>query len=154
NPDGTSLVTNIWYGDVSFFDFSKNAARDWYKQALAGFLSAGTNGPWDDLNQPAQVFMPQAPEEFGGQSPPALNARNIYALTQVGLFNEMWRETHPNDRFWAISRSGYAGLQSYSANWSGDTLSTFDSLRVSVQMSISMGFSGQNFFGHDIGGFL
>jgi alpha-glucosidase len=154
NPDGTSLVNTIWYGDVSFFDFSKDATRNWYKGALAGFLSAGTNGLWSDLNEPAQNFMPQATYDFGGQHRPDLTARNIYALMELGLFNEMWREAHPNDRFWAISRSGYSGIQRYSANWSGDTLSTFDSLRVSVQMTINMGFSGQNFFGHDIGGFL
>jgi alpha-glucosidase len=60
----------------------------------------------------------------------------------------------PNTRPWSLSRSGYAGIQRYAANWSGDTNSTFDSLRVSVQITNQMGLSGQNQFGHDIGGFL
>jgi alpha-glucosidase len=68
--------------------------------------------------------------------------------------NSVQRAAYPNVRPWAISRSGFSGIQRYAANWSGDTLSSFDSLRVSLEMTISMGLSGQNFFGHDIGGFL
>lgn len=154
NPDGTSLVSSIWYGDVSFYDFTDKAARAFYKQALGSFLSSGTNGLWVDLNEPAQSFMPQATYGFDGRPRVDLSARNLYALRELDLLNETWVQTHPNERFWGLSRSGYSGIQRYSANWSGDTLSTFDSLRVSLEMTISMGFSGQNFFGHDIGGFL
>lgn len=154
NPDGTSLVSSNWYGDVSFWDFTNSGARTWYKQALAGFLSAGTNGIWADLNEPAQNYMPQATYNSDGQAQRDSAARNTYALNELSLLNQTWSETHPNERYFGVSRSGYSGIQRYTANWSGDTLSTFDSLRVSLQMSISMGFSGQNFFGHDIGGFL
>ena len=154
NPDGTSLVTSIWYGDISFLDFTKSAAVSWYEQSLAGFLSAGANGVWADLNEPAENFMPQATYNFNGNPHTDLQARNIYALTELSVVNQVQTTIHPNDRPWAISRSGYSGIQRYAANWSGDTLSSFDSLRVSLEMSISMGFSGQNFFGHDIGGFL
>ena len=154
NPDGTSLVTSIWYGDVSFLDFTKDAAKAWYEQSLAGFLSSGANGLWNDLNEPAENFMPQATYNFNGNPRTDLQARNIYALNELSAVNQVQTTVHPNDRPWAISRSGYSGIQRYSANWSGDTLSSFDSLRVSVEMSISMGLSGQNFFGHDIGGFL
>lgn len=154
NPDGTTLVNNIWYGDISFLDFSNPATQAWYKLALAGFLTVGTNGIWNDLNEPAQNFMPQATYNYGGAPRADLGGRNVYALGELSVINEMWRTAKPNDRYWGVSRSGYAGIQRYSANWSGDTLTSFDSLRVSLEMSISMGFSGQNFFGHDIGGFL
>jgi alpha-glucosidase len=63
-------------------------------------------------------------------------------------------EHRPNERPFILARSGYAGSQRYNANWSGDSLSTFDSLRVSVQMSLHMALSGMILFGHDIGGFL
>ena len=53
-----------------------------------------------------------------------------------------------------FSRSGYSGIQRYAHTWGGDAPSTYDSLRVAIQMSISMGLSGQNQFGHDTGGFL
>ena len=154
NPDSTSVVTSIWFGDISFLDFTNPATVAWYQQSLAAFLTTGTNGLWADLNEPAQNFMPQATYNFAGSPRPDLQGRNTYALSELGVINSVQRTLHPNDRPWAISRSGYSGIQRYSANWSGDTLSSFDSLRVSLEMSISMGLSGQNFFGHDVGGFL
>jgi alpha-glucosidase len=154
NPDGTTLVGSIWYGDISFLDFTSSLATAWYQQSLAGFLSAGANGLWADLNEPAENFMPQATYNFGGTPQRDLVGRNVYALNELSVLNSVQTAIHPNDRPWAIARSGYSGIQRYAANWSGDTLSSFDSLRVSLEMSISMGLSGQNFFGHDVGGFL
>lgn len=154
NADGTTKVSSIWYGDVSFIDFTSARARQWYLPQLIDFLRLGVDGVWNDLNEPSQNFMPQAVYDFYGQSKPDDYARNLYALHQLSLTFEAMRKAQPDVRPWAISRSGYSGIQRYAANWSGDIHSTFDSLRVSVQMSISMGLSGQNFFGHDIGGFL
>lgn len=154
NADGTTKVSSIWYGDVSFIDFTSPRAREWYLPRLMDFLRLGVDGVWNDLNEPSQNFMPQAVYDFYGQNLPDDYARNLYALHQLSLTYEAMRKTRPDVRPWAISRAGYAGIQRYAANWSGDINSTFDSLRVSVQMTISMGLSGQNFFGHDIGGFL
>ncbi|MEK7235515.1 MAG: hypothetical protein AAB242_02775, partial [Nitrospirota bacterium] len=36
---GQSLVGGIWFGDVSFIDFTRSAARSWYKDQLKTFLS-------------------------------------------------------------------------------------------------------------------
>ena len=151
---GTSLVNSIWYGDVSWIDFTKPAARDWYKQVLKTFLAQGISATWDDLNEPAQVFMPQAMYDNGGVPQTDQQARNTYALNETAVSYQAQKELRANVRPWVLSRSGYAGIERYSANWSGDTQSTFDSLRVSIEMSASMGLSGQDQFGHDIGGFL
>jgi alpha-glucosidase len=153
-PDGTSLVNSIWYGDVSWIDFTEPAARDWYKQVLKTFLAQGITATWDDLDEPAQVFMPQAIYNNGGSPKTDSQARNTYALNETSLSYQAQAELRANLRPWVLSRSGYAGIERYSANWSGDTQSTFDSLRVSIEMSGSMGLSGQDQFGHDIGGFL
>ena len=154
NRDGTPLVMPIWYGDVSYVDFTNVEARKWYKPHLADFLKLGIDGVWNDLNEPSQNFMPQAMYSYFGSNQPDRYARNVFSLHHVSLTDETQLEARPNVRPWAISRSGYSGIQRYAANWSGDTATSFDSLRVSIQMSVSMGLSGQNFFGHDIGGFL
>jgi alpha-glucosidase len=153
-PGGASLVNSIWYGDVSWIDFSNPLARSWYQQVLEMFLSQGISATWIDLNEPAQVFMPQAVYNNNGNPQSDLQARNTYALKEAAMSYQAQKELRVNERPWVLSRSGYAGIQRYSANWSGDTLSTFDSLRVSIEMSASMGLSGQDQFGHDIGGFL
>lgn len=155
SSDGTPLVNNIFYGDVSWLDFTRSTVKSWYKLALKSFLSlGGTSAVWNDLNEPAQNFMPQAIYNFDGQGRTDTQARNLYALNEVATSWQAQRELQPNVRPWVLSRSGYPGIQRYAANWSGDTASSFDSLRVSIQISISMGLSDQNQFGHDVGGFL
>jgi alpha-glucosidase len=151
---GQSLVNNIFYGDVSWFDFTKPSTRAWYDDAIKTYLQTGISGVWNDLNEPAQNSMPQAIYDFGGDPHTDQQARNLYALQEVSLNYQAQQELRPNVRPWILSRSGYPGIQRYAANWSGDNYSTFDGLRVNLEMSLSMGLSGQNQFGHDVGGFL
>lgn len=142
------------FGDVSWLDFSNPAAARWYVARLREFLGTGVSGIWNDINEPASNFMPQAIHDFAGERRTDREARNLYALTEVALTQEAMLETRPNERPFILSRSGYAGSQRYNANWSGDSLSSFDSLRVSIQLSQHMALSGMVLFGHDIGGFL
>lgn len=149
-----TVVTNIFLGDVSWLDFTKAAVVDWYKAQLGVFLAQGVSALWNDLNEPASNVMPLAIYDFDGAPRHEDETRNIYALNENVMAYEAQLEARPNTRPWNLSRSGFAGLQRYAASWSGDTNSTFDSLRVSIQMSASMGLSGMLQFGHDIGGFL
>jgi alpha-glucosidase len=151
---GQPLVNNVWYGDVSWIDFTKPSARDWYRSVVPYFLGGSIDGMWVDLNEPAQNYMDGAIYDVDGQHRTDVETRNIYALHEAAVDYDAQKATHPNTRPWSMSRSGFAGIQRYSSNWGGDENSTFDSMRVSVEMSISMGLSGQNQFGHDIGGFL
>ena len=151
---GAPLITSIWYGNVSWIDFTRSDVQTWYVNALQSFLANGISATWNDLNEPAESFMPQAIYNFNGNPQTDQQARDTYALREAALTRQAQLELRPNQRPWSISRSGFAGIQRYSANWSGDTNSTFDSLRVSIEMSASMGISGQDQFGHDIGGFL
>ncbi len=154
NTFDQSVVTSIFLGDVSWLDFTKSAVIDWYKSQLAVFLSKGVSALWNDLNEPASNLMPLAIYDFDGAPRMEDETRNIYALYENLMAYEAQLQARPNVRPWNLSRSGFSGIQRYAATWSGDTLSTFDSLRVSIQMSASMGLSGMLQFGHDIGGFL
>ena len=151
---GQPVVSSIWYGNVSWIDFTRTDAAAWYQSSLQSFLASGISGTWNDLNEPAENFMPQATYNFNGAPQTDPLARNTYALHEASVSYQAQSALHPTVRPWVFSRSGFAGIQRYSANWSGDTLSTFDSLRVSIEISNSMGLSGQDQFGHDIGGFL
>nr|WP_316640525.1 TIM-barrel domain-containing protein [uncultured Roseateles sp.] len=153
-PDGQPLITPIWMGEVSWIDFTKPAARADFKLRLKNFLATGVSGLWADLNEPAANDMPYARFDFSGQPRLEYASRNVYALLEVAALHEALAEAQPGLRPFIVSRSGFAGMQRYAANWSGDTDSTFDSLRVQVQIAASMGLSGQNLFGADVGGFL
>lgn len=149
-----SLLNTIWFGNVSWVDFSHSPAYAWYKAQLTTFLSTGIHGLWNDLNEPANNFMPDAVFDFDGNPRSETEARNLYALLANKLAYEAQIELSPDVRPWNFSRSGYAGIQRYAHTWGGDAPSTWDSLKVAIQMSISMGLSGQNQFGHDTGGFM
>ena len=151
---GNSIANDIWYGHVSWVDFTKDGGANWYKNHLKTFLEAGIDGLWNDLNEPAQNFMAEAIYNFNGDPRLDLEARNLYALFHAKTSREAMTELRPNIRPWNFIRSGTSGIQRYGCTWSGDTSTSFDSLRVSIQISIHMGLSGQNQFGHDIGGFL
>jgi len=147
-------VNEIFLGPVSWFDFSKAQVRQWYNDQLQAFLDVGVTALWNDLNEPASNIMPFVIYDFDGEPRGEDEARNIYALLENKMTTEAQLRKRPNTRPWNLSRSGFSGLQRYAATWSGDTASTYDSLRVSVQMSASMGLSGLAQFGHDVGGFL
>ncbi len=153
-PDGKALVNQIWAGLVSWFDFTRTQARRWYVDHLKAFLTTGIDAVWNDLNEPAQNHMPEAIYAYDGQPRTDLEARNVFALHQAQASRDAQLELRPDTRPWLLSRAGYAGIQRYGANWGGDQESTWDAMRVSVQMQQSMTLSGQNQYGHDVGGFL
>jgi len=154
-PNGQSLINQIWFGWVSWLDFSKSGVRDWYSGALQWFMGTyHIDGVWNDLNEPAANYMPEAIYDFDGQPRTDLEARNLYALQEAKTSYEAQRQLRPNTRPWVFSRSGFAGQHRYGAMWGGDADTAWWSLRTNVELSLSMGLSGQPFFGHDIGGFL
>lgn len=156
NAEGAPVVTRIFepFGNVAWVDYTNPELGAYYVERLQTFLDSGVSGIWNDLNEPAGSFMPDALYDFGGQNRTDLQARNLYALANVKRSHQAMLEARPDERPFILTRSGYSGIQRYAANWSGDTLSTFDSLRVSVQMSLHMSLSGTVLFGHDIGGFV
>ncbi len=154
--DGTghSLVATTFVGPASFLDFSQSRVRNWYKPWLGSFLQSGINAVWNDMDEPWANFIPNAVYGFDGKPRTDLQARNLYGFEQASASYEAQQQANPNVRPWVLTAPGYPGIQRYAAGFSGDTLSTFDSLRVSLQLSIHMGLSGQVQFGHDVGGFL
>lgn len=151
---GGSRVSTIWFGDVSWFDFTNSTAAAWYAEQAPGFLSRGVDAVWNDLNEPAENFMPDAVFDFDGGKRTELESRNLYALYVNKTSYASQAALRPNIRPWNMSRAGYPGIQRYASTWSGDGNSDFATLKVNIQMSVSMGLSGQNQFGHDSGGFL
>src|SRR6185436_11373032 len=147
-------VTDIWFGRVGWFDFTKPTAVRFYVDVLKSFLSTGISATWNDLNEPAANYMVDGIYDFNGDPRTDQQARNVYALHESAASYQAQLEARPNVRPWILSRAGYAGMQRYAANWGGDQTASFDSMRVSVQMASSMALSGQNQYGHDIGGFI
>ena len=70
------------------------------------------------------------------------------------MYFEGSRKTEPDRRPFALHRNGYAGLARYGWLWSGDTTSTWKTLRAQMMVGINAGLSGLTYWGTDIGGFV
>lgn len=151
---GAPLTTSLFLGQASFIDFTRSDTRSLYEYLLGNFMETGIDAVWNDLGEPAANYIPNATYDFDGHPRSDQQARNIYALSQARASYGAQQQWRPTLRPWVLTAPGYSGSQRYSAGFSGDTLSTFDSLRVSVEITQHMGLSGQVQFGHDIGGFL
>jgi alpha-glucosidase len=63
------------------------------------------------------------------------------------------RKLKPDERPFVLTRAAYAGAQRYAATWTGDNSSTWNHLKMSTPMLLSMGICGYPLVGDDIGGF-
>jgi len=63
-------------------------------------------------------------------------------------------KTSMNKRPFILTRAGYAGLQRYTAIWTGDNRPEEDHMLLGVRLLNSLGLSGVPFAGMDIGGFI
>jgi alpha-glucosidase/alpha-D-xyloside xylohydrolase len=75
-------------------------------------------------------------------------------LERNRMYFEGSREVKPDVRPFALHRNGYAGLQRYGWLWSGDTSSTWQTLRAQIMDGIATGLSGIPYWGSDTGGFV
>jgi alpha-glucosidase len=87
-----------------------------------------------------------------GETASHLQVHNVYGLNMARASFEGFRQAL-NRRPFVLSRSGYAGLQRYSAIWTGDNRSEEDHMLLGVRLLCSLGLSGMPFTGMDIGGF-
>jgi hypothetical protein len=76
-------------------------------------------------------------------------------LTRNRMYWEGPLLDRPDERPYALHRNGYAGMQRYASFlWSGDTFSTWETLRAHVPIAINTGLTGIPLWGTDIGGFV
>ena len=78
---------------------------------------------------------------------------NVYGMLNSQATYEGLRRLAPDERPFVLTRASYAGGQRYAATWTGDNLSRWDHLKLSVSMLVNMGLSGFAYIGDDIGGF-
>uniref|UniRef100_A0A7N0VDJ9 Alpha-glucosidase n=2 Tax=Kalanchoe fedtschenkoi TaxID=63787 RepID=A0A7N0VDJ9_KALFE len=160
--DGKPYVGEVWPGPCVFPDFTQSKSRSWWSHLVKDFVSNGVDGLWNDMNEPA-IFkvvtktMPDSnvhrgdPELGGLQNHP--HYHNVYGLLMARSTYEGMQLADENKRPFVLTRAGFIGSQRYAATWTGDNLSNWDHLHMSVAMVLQLGLSGQPLSGPDIGGF-
>ena len=117
----------------------------------------GIHGYWNDMNEPA-VAGSYLPDnllfDLDGHKANALEAKNVYSLQMARSSYEAAIKNGNGRRPFVLTRSGFAGVQRYSAVWSGDNTSKDEGLLSGVLLNSQMGLSGLSFCGYDVGGYI
>ena len=154
-PDKAFYTGQVWPGWCNFTDFTSEKGRAWWKNQVKFFSDNGVSGIWNDMNEiatwgskmPSNVLF-----DFDGAPASHLQAHNVYALEMARSSYEGAKQ-HFKERPFILTRSGYAGLQRYSAIWTGDNRAEESHMLAGVRLLNSLGLSGVPFTGMDIGGF-
>lgn len=138
-------------------DYTNPNTRQWWKDKMKWLPDNGIHGYWNDMNEPALggSYLPDnLLFDFDGKNANALEAKNVYGFQMARSSYEAAMQNSPDRRPFILTRSGFAGVQRYSAVWSGDNTASDEGLLSSVLLNSQMGLSGLSFCGHDIGGFI
>lgn len=156
---GKPYVGRVWPGNTVFPDFTREAARRWWGTLYKGLIKDGVVGFWNDMNEPADFTdasgtIPMTVRfDNDGEVTDHREAHNVYGMQMARATFEGLRQLRPTERPFVLTRAGYSGVQRYAAVWTGDNLSSWEHLRMSIPMLLNMGLSGITFSGADIGGF-
>ncbi|KAF7809386.1 Alpha-glucosidase 2 [Senna tora] len=160
--DGTPFVGEVWPGPCVFPDYTQSKVRAWWASLVKDFISNGVDGIWNDMNEPAifKVVTKTMPDsnvhrgdsELGGCQNHSFY-HNVYGLLMARSTYEGMKLASEKNRPFVLTRAGFVGSQRYAATWTGDNLSTWEHLHMSICMVLQLGLSGQPLSGPDIGGF-
>lgn len=158
--DGQITRGVVWPGWVAYPDFTSFQGRRWWGDQYTKLLENGVSGFWHDMNEPVsfaawgdKTLPLPTRHAFDGEPGDHRQGHNLYALQMNRAGFEALRRLVPGKRPWILSRSGWAGNQRYAWNWTGDTQSTWEALRMTVATVIGLSLSGIHFTGPDAGGF-
>lgn len=153
--DGNAYTGQVWPGWCNFTDFTAQKGRSWWQNQVKFFAAAGVSGIWNDMNE-ISTWGQKMPDNvlfnYDGNESNHLKAHNVYGLEMARASYEGAKE-HFAERPFVLTRSGYAGLQRYTAIWTGDNRAEDDHMLQGVRLLTSLGLSGVSFSGMDIGGF-
>jgi alpha-glucosidase len=153
--DSTNFTAQVWPGWCHFPDFTSPLGRNWWHEKIKFFANTGVDGIWNDMNEIAswgQKMPSNIIFNYDGALASHKQAHNVYGLQMArSSFEGMVQAT--NKRPFNLTRAGYAGLQRYTAIWTGDNRSEEDHMLAGVRLLNSLGLSGVAFTGMDIGGF-
>ncbi len=138
-------------------DFTSVKGRTWWTDNMRFLPDNGIHGYWNDMNEPA-VTGQSLPEnlvfDFDGKKTYTAQAKNVYGMQMARASYEAAKKYGQGRRPFVLTRSAFAGIQRYSAVWSGDNQAKDDFILSGVLLNCQMGLSGIPFTGPDLGGYI
>ncbi|MEU8035169.1 TIM-barrel domain-containing protein [Streptosporangium sp. NPDC049078] len=147
-PDGEVYVADCWHGSYpacGIVDFTDPAATEWFKGLLRPLLEQGVQVFKTDFAE----GVPHDAVAANGMS--GTDLHNVYTLLFNDAVSEVTKEVAGHGMVWA--RSSFLGGQRHSAQWSGDTYTSYAAMGSTLRGGLAHGLSGVPFWSHDAGGF-
>lgn len=155
--DGKAFQTEIAPLKVHLPDYTDPKARQWWINKMEWMKRNGINGYWNDMNEPATAnsYLPDnLVFDFDGHKATTAEAKNVFGFQMARSSYEAAVKNLGNKRPFVLTRSGFAGVQRYSALWSGDNLATDEGLLTGILLNNQLGLSGLPLVGYDVGGYI
>ena len=143
----------------SFYDaYSSEARKLFWNQLKEHLYGFGIDAWWMDASEPNIRDCVSLDYWKALCGPTALGSSteylNAYSLVNAQAIYEGSRIENPNKRVFQLTRSGFAGLQRYSAaSWSGDIGSRWEDMRSQIVAGMNYSLCGNPYWTMDIGGF-
>ncbi|KAF7653204.1 hypothetical protein LDENG_00086110 [Lucifuga dentata] len=159
--DGQIYQGSCWPGDSCYLDFSSPTTRAWYSTCFTLDKYKGSTPSlfvWNDMNEPSvfggpEQTMPKDAVHFGGWEHRELH--NLYGFHQhMATMEGLITRSGGSERPFVLSRSFFAGSQRFGAIWTGDNVASWEYLKISIPMLLSLNVAGIMFCGADVGGFV
>lgn len=161
--DGSVYVAQSWGGPSVFPDFSHEPSRLFWGGLYSGLVEIGVNGFWNDMNEPALFSdggtfakdVVHRIDTFDGiRQGTHAEMHNVYGMLNGRATYDGLKKLRPESRPFVMMRATYAGGHRYAITWTGDNLSTWNHLRLSTPMLLSLGLGGFSFAAVNLGGFV
>uniref|UniRef100_A0A8C9WL76 Glucosidase alpha, neutral C n=1 Tax=Scleropages formosus TaxID=113540 RepID=A0A8C9WL76_SCLFO len=159
--EGKLYNGRCWPGESCYLDFTSPEVRAWYSSLFALDKYKGSTDSlhvWNDMNEPSvfggpEQTMPKDAVHHGGVEHRELH--NLYGFYQhLATVEGLISRSGGLERPFVLSRSFFAGSQRLGAVWTGDNLATWEYLKISIPMLLSLSIVGVAFCGADVGGFF
>ncbi|XP_070835122.1 neutral alpha-glucosidase C [Chaetodon trifascialis] len=161
NREGQIYHGSCWPGKSSYLDFSSPDTRAWYSRCFSLDKYKGSTPSlfvWNDMNEPSvfdgpEQTMPKDAVHYGGWEHRELH--NLYGFHQhMATAEGLITRSGGAERPFVLSRSFFAGSQRFGAVWTGDNVASWEYLKISIPMLLSLSVAGVAFCGADVGGFI
>ncbi|XP_022905864.2 neutral alpha-glucosidase C-like [Onthophagus taurus] len=159
DKNGDDFQGACWPGKSSWFDFLNPSAALYYSSLFTTFANTtDIVHIWNDMNEPS-VFalstntMPDDNIHYGGVLHEEVH--NIYGFSQtVNTHHGLLERYNHKKRPFVLTRSHFAGNQRFAAVWTGDNIASWEHLKISIPMCLTLAISGVSNCGADVGGFV
>jgi len=151
---GEIYTSKMWAGDCVFPDFFNEKVRKWWASKIKKWTGDySIDGIWLDMNEPT-VF--NSSKTFDANVIHKINDNYFLRHEKVhnayAYFEAMATYNGIKNGF-ILSRAGYAGIQKYAAIWSGDSVSSWEDMKLQIPIMLNLSLSGIPYVGCDLGGF-